>query len=354
MEFQGLIQKLLTSHPCVVLPGFGAFITRDGQSQFNRFSGMLKPGSKGVFFSTSVHENDGLLFSDYAKQFAISYTDAITAVTKEIEEIKVQLKQHKAMRFGELGTFSLSQEGATYFMPAAYTPIDKKSFGLEPIYIQPFTKVEKPLAATPAKEKVTETKSELTYLVINEEKENQTETAKTTFRKDYQKGLIWKVAAAIAIISLFGLSGTRIYTFLNKGSIEKASLIAPSPILEKETIQVVEAKPQVSTESVDNSNIERKVTTLHKEKVNSAIKLESGKSGKFAVIAGSYNIEQNASEAATLLIKKGLQVKMIKYGKCTLIRLILGEFDTEEDAKSLLDQVKGQLPECGDFFVKKI
>lgn len=369
MEFHGLIQKLLLSHPCVVLPGLGAFISRDGQPQLNRFNNMLKPSSKGIFFSANVSENDGLVYNSFALLNNKTYTEAVEIISNEIESIKSYLKIHSALRFGELGTFSHSQDGVVYFMPASFTPIDKSSFGLEPIYIQPYLVADKKDTSSISipTNSVKEVSSGAHSILVESEIDTTFEqTVTSTFSKDYQRSILWKVAAAVALITLFGLSGSKIYTYFSKGNTESASLLQnESSINDSKEIETpIQLKPSFSEEltssikivksNSENRENERKTHTLEKIKVDSHIELQNGKSGKFAVIAGSYNIQTNASESATLLIKKGLHVKMMKYGQCTLIRLILGEFDTEEDAKSLLDQVKGQLTGCGDFFVKKI
>ena len=55
------ISELLYDHNCVIIPGFGGFITNYKSADFDHQNNVVLPARKVVAFNQSLVENDGLL-----------------------------------------------------------------------------------------------------------------------------------------------------------------------------------------------------------------------------------------------------------------------------------------------------
>lgn len=72
MEFINLIEsvsELLYKHNCVIIPGFGGFITNYKPSGFEESRNLISPSSKKVAFNQLLIENDGLLINSWGYSY---------------------------------------------------------------------------------------------------------------------------------------------------------------------------------------------------------------------------------------------------------------------------------------------
>ena len=63
------IEYLTHKHDCVIVPGFGAFISRNSCVKYN---GMISAINRNISFNASVDYNDGLLISSLMRREQIS------------------------------------------------------------------------------------------------------------------------------------------------------------------------------------------------------------------------------------------------------------------------------------------
>lgn len=140
MVFVNLIDsvpELLYKHNCVIIPGFGGFITNFKHSGFEESRNLISPSCKKVAFNQSLTENDGLLVSSWAQQKGISYKEASDDVTSFSEFLRERIFSNKSFDFKNIGTFYLSAEDKIIFVPYQGLNFLESSFGLYPVKIKP-------------------------------------------------------------------------------------------------------------------------------------------------------------------------------------------------------------------------
>ena len=61
MNFENHISELLYRHQCVVVPGFGAFLTEETSAKIDQNNNVFYAPKKLISFNANLRNNDGLL-----------------------------------------------------------------------------------------------------------------------------------------------------------------------------------------------------------------------------------------------------------------------------------------------------
>ncbi len=83
MSISKHIIELLYNHDCVIIPGFGAFLTKSISASHN--NDIFSPPKKTLRFNGMLKENDGLLANEISSKEKISYNDAVKKIKKEVK-----------------------------------------------------------------------------------------------------------------------------------------------------------------------------------------------------------------------------------------------------------------------------
>ncbi len=122
--------NLLYYHECVVVPNFGAFLTRYFPAEINSATHMMRPPSKRVAFNARVNENDGLLAKHIAAVDGVSYEKAIESIEISIRSWKKVLRAGKKVNLIGIGRLYMDSTGKLQFNPAHDINYDLHSYGL--------------------------------------------------------------------------------------------------------------------------------------------------------------------------------------------------------------------------------
>ena len=76
MKISTYIFKLLQSHDCIIVPNFGAFVTRNISAKISSDGSRIFPPNKEISFNKNVVKNDGLLLSAISSNENINYEGA--------------------------------------------------------------------------------------------------------------------------------------------------------------------------------------------------------------------------------------------------------------------------------------
>lgn len=232
MVFVNLIDsvpELLYKHNCVIIPGFGGFITNFKHSGFEESRNLISPSCKKVAFNQGLTENDGLLVNSWAQQKGISYKEASDDVALFSEFLRERIFSNKSFDFKNIGTFYLSAEDKIIFVPYQGLNFLESSFGLypvkiKPLHVQPILSIDQ--------SKVEEKKEESEEITVN----NSEPTKVLHF--NYSKLL--KVASLILIasVSVFSVyylinSKKQSEAFVQKNNEQHASILSIDTNIEK-------------------------------------------------------------------------------------------------------------------------
>jgi nucleoid DNA-binding protein/cell division septation protein DedD len=124
------ISQLLYRHECVVVPGFGAFLTRSYPAELNRSINMLRPAWRQVVFNGRIAENDGLLAKHVATAEGTTYKEALEAIHIAVKNWQRILRAGKKVNLAGVGRLFLDAEGTLQFNPAQDVNYNIHSYGL--------------------------------------------------------------------------------------------------------------------------------------------------------------------------------------------------------------------------------
>lgn len=133
------IEYLLTSHDCVVIPGWGALVAQYGESHYNPVAGHIERPRREVGFNASVNHNDGMLAQSIVRREGISYDDAMRVVSKSVSMFRQQLSQGNEVSLGRLGFFKSTDDQRIEFIPFYHERSNDNYFGLHNVKLRPLS-----------------------------------------------------------------------------------------------------------------------------------------------------------------------------------------------------------------------
>ena len=130
IDFIQAIESLLLEHDCVIIPNFGGFVINVQDFKFDEKEAIIHPRKKSIAFNERLKSDDGILAMHIVKQHVISQKKAFESVAAFGKEMKDGLKNNQPLAFGNLGTFSLTEESKIVFEPNQTFNYDLDQFGL--------------------------------------------------------------------------------------------------------------------------------------------------------------------------------------------------------------------------------
>jgi nucleoid DNA-binding protein len=115
MDISRHISKLLFSHDCVIVPGFGGFVSNYQPTRVNKVQHQFHPPCKHILFNTALTINDGLLANEIAAGEAISYEEALQELAAFSRNTLRALEQSKPVVFTNIGSFTIDGGGTIQF-----------------------------------------------------------------------------------------------------------------------------------------------------------------------------------------------------------------------------------------------
>tara|TARA_R100000935_G_scaffold58722_1_gene97286 strand:- start:2821 stop:3753 length:933 start_codon:yes stop_codon:yes gene_type:complete len=297
MTIANYISDLLYRYECVILPGFGAFLSQKVSAEFNEKEQNFYPPKKQLSFNSQLKKNDGLLANYIAEVENLGYKQALYKIQEYVQQLHLQLENDKNYTVKNIGTFNVTAEGKLQFEPLASINFLADSFGLSFI---------------PA---LTVSREELKKQV-----EELEEKAPILFTPERRSKVPYLKYAAIGILAL-GLSGfTGLKLYSNQVSNHN---IAEQQAAESQLQQ----KIQEATFVIDNPLPEITFTVTNQ-------------SGNYHIVAGAFRVEENAHQKVTELREEGHKARYIGENKYGLHQVVYSSYQTRRDAINELYKVQ--------------
>ena len=136
------IEKLLAYHDYVVVPGLGGFVVQHQSARIT--AGHISAPIATVGFNSLMQHSDGLLAIEVARAEGITYRKAVEIIESEVKEFKHQLLQSKHFQLGNLGLFSLNENGSLHFVPCEKVDFLPLNIGINELFVSELErKIEK-------------------------------------------------------------------------------------------------------------------------------------------------------------------------------------------------------------------
>lgn len=307
MQVSNYISDLLYRHECVVVPGFGAFISRRVPAQHFASTHTLYPPKKGLSFNEQIQQNDGLLVNYIATVEKLPYEDAMQEIRNYVRFLDHEIDVKGEITIYKVGRFTRSAENALTFTPMYLVNYLPEAFGLtiqesyaidrKPVIQEILSTQTAPVTATPTLETPLE--------------DEVAETPVIQLETPASKSAAWvRAAAAVAILVAGSYAGIHSYQAQQfndavavedlaneqlKSKIQEASFFIPTPL------------PSVTME----------VAPITKN---------------FHVVAGAFRDPANADKKVTQLKDAGFKAERIGVNRYGLHNVAFGSFVERNDA----------------------
>ncbi|MFT6845678.1 MAG: nucleoid DNA-binding protein [Flavobacteriales bacterium] len=296
MSIEKYIQALLFKHECVIVPGFGAFLTNYVPANTNTNETLLYPPKKQLSFNASLTLNDGLLASHIAQDLKISTKEALACIQERVDKYNQLLSKYHKFKINELGLLYF-QNNRLMFEPDRETNFLLSGFGLDSVVI-------------PA----------IQHAAL---------TSSTSGRKWYWAAAVLFPFIAVSLWLSVPTNYTSVMAGLNPFDVVEATYQARTTYLAETPEEILEVKELVveTTEAIAVKKGAKDVVAI-KTTLN------------FYVVAGSFKKAQNAKALVSALKTQGFAKAELLENNNGLYRVVFASFMSNHDAKSFLLNVR--------------
>ena len=311
MILQTYISDLLYRYDCVIVPDFGAFLSKRISAQINLETNNFFPPRKELSFNPQLQHNDGVLCNYIAEIEKVPYSEAVSLIQKAVVEFNDQLAKNKVLHFKAIGSIIKSDEGQLLFEPLKETNYLTASFGLSEITIPAVSRAEHKAVVEAIEEK-----------------------APITLSKEKKSSSSWikYAAAAVLILGIGGYSGLQIH----KNNINSFNEVAQEKANEQ-----IDSKVQEATFVISNPL----------PSVNLMVEKQTG---NFHVVAGAFRIEENSKKKVNQLKSLGYKARIIGVNRYGLHEVVYSSYKTRNEAQQALRNIrKNHNPEAW-LLIKKL
>ena len=301
MQLEVHIANLLYRYQCVVVPGFGAFLSQIKSASLQRDSNTFYPPFKELSFNARLSTNDGLLVSHIAQSDGDSYEKTLERVITQSQQWKETLESGEPLELSSLGTFRLNREGKMVFEPDTRTNYLMSSYGLSPV-------IGNPVVREVLKEEVAELEERIPFTITPEARN--------------KKGLrpVLKYAAVVLLALATGLSSYSIY------ERQLTATAVAHEEAQKEVSRQIQEATFFNTDPVELPSVSLEITQK-----TEAI---------HHVIGGAYRFRDNADKRIQELIRKGYPAHYLGQNDYGLHHVAFASFSDPEEALDNLKEIR--------------
>lgn len=130
------IEFLVRYNDCVVVPGWGAFISHYQSAVLGK-DGRFLPPTRSLSFNQALTHDDGLLASSIVRKSKVSYDVAMKQIASEVDVMRHQLNKNGEIAISNIGVFRKSSEYSIIFDPFISTSAMLNYSNLPKIDIRP-------------------------------------------------------------------------------------------------------------------------------------------------------------------------------------------------------------------------
>jgi len=336
------IEILLLENDCVVIPGFGGFITHYSPASWNEEDCFFTPPSRTIGFNPQLKMNDGVLAQSYMEVYGTDFSDATKMLEQEVNKLIEKLHNEGSVDLINIGVLSLSVHGTYVFSSYDDKVLSPRFYGLDPFEIR-----------------------DIKALIQSFSEKNAVQPPQITRKKTYEirinRAFVRNAVAAVAAIVLFFyMSAPLENTYVERqnyaqllpsdlfGKIEQQSLLT-TPVLTAAN-HTVPLKHEKSVETVAEADVEQdklkavpvsvKEIKVPKNQETSMTQEAVPPVGKLHhIVIASIAFEEDAMNMVTDLRKKGYpNASILKSDE--RIRVTINSYTTREEADKQLNELR--------------
>ncbi len=356
MKPEKYLTELLYAHDCVIIPGFGGFVTNNAPARVNNLDHSFTPPSRILTFNRNLKNNDGLLANCIATVERSGFNEAMEQIRFLVADLERQLQDGKRVLMEGVGTFFMDKGLNLLFEPDPTSNFLPGSFGLLKFKSPP---IKREQLAKKIEKKIVERVDRVKPIV--------TDTG--TGVKKLRIGRVIALAATFTLIAGFVWIGWQTNLMEQNGMAEfnpfkslkdvnyspraaEYKPITSEDLFEKASFDLNSTEGYTTFSLADNTipvvvdlgNSRLNPDNTKVDNLNSQSKA-SNFSGRYHLIAGAFAVPSNADNYVISLRAQGLSAGIMEYPGEALRYVEVGAFDSKEDAVAALAKVRGAKPE---------
>lgn len=305
MNLGQYINRLLPENEMVIIPGFGALVSKYKHAVINRETGEITPPSKEVVFYRQIVNDDGLLVGYIADINLLPRHNALKIIEKERDSIIYRLDKGERVLLEEVGEFFLDESNEIRFESHFDANMFPDSCGLESVSLSEEDDYEYALATTDADapDRHEGTSPEPDVRQGNEPVTDSAEEAKPRVVKWWY--LLLLIPLAIAVFLMIGNNDQKLVD-----PVPRSAVHIP------DEIHTADSTPVQVTDSVEMAE---------------PVLIHHVDSARYYLVTGSFQDEENVSRYIEKFNLDGYEPFYI--GKTGSFHLVgIGKYNTEREA----------------------
>lgn len=308
MSLEHYIKDLLYRYNCVVVPGFGAFLTQQKSAVIHESTNTFYPPIKTVSFNQQLVSNDGLLVSYAAEAQKISFEEMLKQVEEEVIDWKSRLQKGEHLNLMDIGSLWSGTEDKIQFQPSGSVNFLTSSFGMSSF-------VSAPVIREVLKSEVAELEEKIPFTFTPEKRE-------AWVLRPYMK-----YAAVVLLALTTGFAGYQYY-WANQNNQQLA----------REAAQEQVSKRIQEATFFDTDPLELPTITLKTSK-KAATRKRAGQKIHH-IIAGAFRYRTNADKKIAQLKNRGFNPSYIGTNPFGLYLVAYDSFTDADEALTALREIK--------------
>jgi len=339
MEIGAVIKEMLFAEDCVIIPGFGGFVSNYQPARIQRETSTLIPPTKEIGFNPELIHNDGMLVGYVMREGGLTYDEARNQIDHYVQDLLRRLRSGERVFLEGVGSFAMDLEDQIRFISDPGINFLIEAFGLVPFHFRelpaesedlfsrsPLFKPSRPSARRPLP---------------------GTPVAATSSRKQAAR-----IAIAVPLLLAFSLLpfNSRVTQLLNR---HPASLM-PAPSLYHLNYPIPDSSVESreilfpmedSVPTIDQTPTDTLAETQKKtsDSGSAGVVTTEPQPGRYFIIAGSFTARANAETLAGALSQKGFEGRVFTAAN-GFFRVGMQSFATLQEADAALPKLRQREP----------
>ena len=347
--------ELLQDNECVIVPDFGAFISKRHSATIDYANHRFTPPYKEIVFNNKLKNDDGLLVDFMIEKDSLTKEDALAKIRSFVNQSEAILDVNSELVLEGIG--KIRKFGDDYILTSkTETNLLGDSFGLTEFNVQPVFRTEtyqiiKERIVVEQKEKNTE------YTVAVENVDDTPEVVKTI-----KPGIVRTFAVAtLAFLLLFAFNWKTEQTGSNFASWNPflysspneflINFMEPEKVLESENLKISESENVLESENQKTSEPENVLESENQKTSEPENVLESH---HYFIVGGSFQTLDRAEFCLKDIRSQGFEnASLLEKNDKGYIRVYYESFVEKSDALIRLDVIKNDFNESAWLLFQK-
>lgn len=349
IELERHIEILLLSNDCVIVPGFGGFMTHHVDARFDESDHSFLPPLRTLGFNPQLKMNDSLLAQSYVEAYDISYPEAIKRIENDVDELRQHLDNKGEYEMSDIGTIFKNNDGKYEFIPCEAGILTPEFYGLSSFEMSPITLAGKQKRSSMVDNTIEESLDvRHTADSIASEGEHVATAKEIALSAEVSDDR--KISISVSMLRNFAAACIAIIAFLlfpsTLGNQDRANIYQSH--IDTELLQklmpkdITVGKPDLTSEDLALKLNQKVAQEKAKEESPVAAQAESNNESTkptFCIVLASHVSKSNAAAFVDDLHKKGFAEARVLIREKSSTKVIYGSYKSESEAQQALNSL---------------